>query len=186
MEAVPLRSRCSNMASKAQLPLQDEPARLRVDSRKVAGRRAVHFRHPREILADAEQVVQGEYQALGNLSAGQIFMHLARNIDMSIDGVPETVPWPIRIMMRLFFKQRLLTKAMPTGLRLPAKFARRLMPPATTTEAGLKGLREAIGRLQATDARQPSPLLGPLTKEEWDQLHCRHAELHLSFLVPIE
>jgi hypothetical protein len=29
------------------------------------------------------------------------------------------------------------------------------------------------------------PVLGKLTHEEWTQLHLRHAELHLSFAVPV-
>ena len=29
-------------------------------------------------------------------------------------------------------------------------------------------------------------LLGELTREQSDQLHCRHCELHLSFLVPVD
>jgi len=41
-----------------------------------------------------------------------------------------------------------------------------------------------VARLQATTKRYPSPAFGPLTLEEWDQLHLRHAELHLSFFVP--
>ncbi len=46
-------------------------------------------------------------------------------------------------------------------------------------------LRQAIHRLQTEEKRAPNPVLGKLTREEWDRLHCRHAELHLSFLVPI-
>ena len=26
----------------------------------------------------------------------------------------------------------------------------------------------------------------PYYRQEWDRLHCRHAELHLSFLVPVD
>ena len=29
---------------------------------------------------------------------------------------------------------------------------------------------------------KPSPVFGPMTHEEWEQLHCRHAELHFSFI----
>jgi hypothetical protein len=29
-------------------------------------------------------------------------------------------------------------------------------------------------------------VLGPLTNAEWEQLHLRHAELHMSFVVPAE
>jgi hypothetical protein len=105
---------------------------------------------------------------------------------MSIDGVPEKAPWLLRLVARTFLKRWAHARPMRPGLRLPAAFAKRLIPNPTTAEEGLKGLREAIGRLQATDARHPSPLLGSLTRDEWDQLHCRHAELHPSFLVPVK
>ncbi len=41
-----------------------------------------------------------------------------------------------------------------------------------------------IDRLNREPQRYPSPVFGKMTKEEWDQLHLRHAEMHLSFYVP--
>jgi hypothetical protein len=38
--------------------------------------------------------------------------------------------------------------------------------------------------MKAEPQRFPSPFLGELTREQWDQLHCRHCELHLSFILP--
>ena len=58
------------------------------------------------------------------------------------------------------------------------------MPAATSLEDGLAHIRNAIHRLQTDPKRVPSAFLGTLTKEEWTQLHCRHAELHFSFLIP--
>ena len=40
------------------------------------------------------------------------------------------------------------------------------------------------GNVQGESKRSRSPFLGELTNEEWTKLQCRHAELHLSFLVP--
>jgi hypothetical protein len=48
----------------------------------------------------------------------------------------------------------------------------------------LNELRAAIDRLNREPKRAPSPVFGKMTREEWDQLHLRHAELHLSFFVP--
>ncbi len=45
-------------------------------------------------------------------------------------------------------------------------------------------LKTAIQPLHLEPQRMPSPFLGKLTKDEWDRLHMRHAELHLSFFVP--
>jgi hypothetical protein len=60
----------------------------------------------------------------------------------------------------------------------------KLTPGETETAAGLKGLREAFSRLKATDQRAEHVVFGPLTKEEWNRFHCRHAEMHLSFIIP--
>ena len=59
-----------------------------------------------------------------------------------------------------------------------------LVPAPVSFEDGLQSLRQAIHRLQTETQRAPNPVLGPLSIEEWNQLHCRHCELHLSFLVP--
>jgi hypothetical protein len=48
----------------------------------------------------------------------------------------------------------------------------------------LQLIRAAIGRMKTESTRFPSPFLGELTRDQWDQLHCRHCELHLSFLIP--
>ena len=45
-------------------------------------------------------------------------------------------------------------------------------------------LGAAIERAGSQRMKHPSPVLGKLSHEQWEQLHCRHAELHLSFLHP--
>ena len=88
--------------------------------------------------------------------------------------------------MRLFgwlIKNRVLRTPMPSGCALPTDFARHLVPPETSWDDSLQAFRAAIQRLKAESQRHPSPFLGELTRDQWDQLHCRHSELHLSFLV---
>ena len=41
-----------------------------------------------------------------------------------------------------------------------------------------------VGLVTAADVQRAMTFLGAMTREQWDQLHCRHAELHLSFLIP--
>ena len=53
-----------------------------------------------------------------------------------------------------------------------------------STQDGLDQLRTQIERLNREAKRAPSPVFGKMTREEWDQLHLRHAEMHLSFYVP--
>jgi hypothetical protein len=157
-----------------------------IDTAKVTERRQLHFAHLEDILADVERLAQArELHTLGNWSAGQIFKHVATIMTKSIDGFQRRLPWPLRFVFGLFFKRKLLAQPMRSGFQLPAKAAAELAPPATSLEEGLQSIRQAIDRLQMEAHRVPSPFLGPLTRDEWDQLHCRHAELHLSFLVPV-
>jgi hypothetical protein len=101
----------------------------------------------------------------------------------SIDGMPMRFSWPLRLLGRLL-KKRVLTKGMSPGFQLKGRAAEVLDPPATSWEDGLHLFREAVRRQQSETKREPSPFLGAMTREDWDRLHCRHAELHLSFLTP--
>ncbi len=92
-------------------------------------------------------------------------------------------PLVIRIIASCFMKNRFLTKPMTAGFQLP-KSAAALLPAETSWDDGVQGFRTALLRMKAESQRHPHPLLGTLTREQWDQLHCRHCELHLSFLVP--
>jgi hypothetical protein len=154
-----------------------------VDTAKVEGRREVEYRSIEEVIADAERLSSGPLKTLGNWSAGQIFRHLATAYNGSIDGFKSTFPWFIRMMAGLF-KKKLLSGAMPPGLRVPPKFAQEVMPEPTATEEGLAELRAAVARLQREPNRAKHPVFGELTKEEWNQIHLNHAKLHMSFLVP--
>jgi uncharacterized protein DUF1569 len=60
------------------------------------------------------------------------------------------------------------------------------VPPPTSFEDGLECLRQAIHRLQTETTRAPSAFLGKMSAEDWTRLHCVHAALHLSFIVPAE
>ena len=105
---------------------------------------------------------------------------------MSLDGTTlGRAPLPIRVLLRYVFKKRILTKGMRPGFNLKGPFADYIIPGAAyTTDQGLADLRAGIERLKREPQRHPHPAFGPLTREEWDLLHLRHAELHLSFFVP--
>ena len=78
----------------------------------------------------------------------------------------------------------MLKSPMSAGFRLPEKAYEELGPPPTEWADGVRQFREAVRRLKSESNRHPSPFLGVMTPEEWNRLFCRHAELHLSFLVP--
>jgi hypothetical protein len=156
---------------------------MSIDTSKVENRRQLHFDTVSDILTDVERLNQGKVKALGNWSGGQILTHLAVVMNGSIDGTPFRFAWPLRLLGRLM-KGRILSKGMTPGFQLKGRAAEGLVPPPTSWEESLDTFRQAVQRLQTEPKREPSPFLGPMTREEWDQLHCRHAELHLSFLVP--
>jgi hypothetical protein len=155
-----------------------------IDTARVTGRRSIHFSTVDDILSDVEKIAAcPDPRTLGNWSIGQIFQHLAVSFQSSIDGFGFTIPWHFRAMAKLFMKRRLLNRSMGAGFNLPKDAAAKLLPPPTSSEVGLQNIRKAIHRLKTEQQRVPSPFLGNLTNEEWTQLHCRHSELHLSFIV---
>ena len=158
-----------------------------INTAKVTGRRQLHFNSLDDILADVEQLAKAkEIRTLGNWSDGQILQYLALVMNKSIDGFVSRPPAIIRFVARWFFKKRFLTKTMSAGFKLPAKAQTELVPPPCSLEEGLRSIRQALGRLKTDTTRVPNVVLGPLTLDEWNQLHCRHSELHLSFLVPVD
>jgi Protein of unknown function (DUF1569) len=158
-----------------------------IDTGKVTGRRTLHFETIADINADVDRLANArEIRTLGNMSAGQVLKHLSTTMEKSIDGYSALLPAPLRAVFRLLFKNKFLNKPMSAGFKLPKGAQVELVPGPTGLEEGLQGIRRAIKRLQAESHRAPSPVLGPLTRDEWNLMHCRHSELHLSFLIPVD
>jgi hypothetical protein len=154
-----------------------------VNTAKVDGRRQLDFASFEELLADADRLSSGPVKVLGNWSAGQIFRHLAIAYNGSIDGFTMTFPWYLRLMAKVF-RKKLLAGPMPAGFQLPSEGARAMAPPPTSTEEGMADLRAAVARLQQEPHRANHPMFGELSREQWDNIHLKHANLHMSFLVP--
>jgi hypothetical protein len=73
---------------------------------------------------------------------------------------------------------------MRAGFPLP-KFAQSVVPEGEVADlSGLAELRRAVARYSCELPAQPNPAFVMLTLGEWTNLHCRHSELRLSFLVP--
>jgi hypothetical protein len=156
-----------------------------VDTKKVAGRRVLKFESLDAIAREVEMLARArEIRTLGNWSAGQNLAHVALTMTRSLDGFPGNFPWVVRAMMGLLMKGYVLNKPMAPGFKAPKRAG--LSPEAVSTEEGLARMRGALARMKVETQRAPSPMLGKLSVEEWDRLHCRHAELHFSFLVPVE
>jgi hypothetical protein len=157
-----------------------------VDTAKVSGRRSLSFNNLDEIRADVERLARArEVRALGNWSSGQVLQHLTIVMNNSIDGAPPMMPWIVRQLLGVFVKKRILSQPMSPGFQLP-KRAASLLPPPIGWEEAQRNFFRALQRLQTETQRKPHPAFGPLTLEQWNQLHCRHSALHLSFLIPVE
>ncbi len=154
-----------------------------IDTKKVQGRRQLHFASLDDIGADVEQLARGRVRNLGNWTPGQVLKHLSLAMTYSIDGFPSRAPFFMRMLGKLF-KKRILSKGMTPGFQLPKNAARGLVPGPTTWEDGLAAFRKSLKRMQTDTARAPHGFFGYLTNDEYVQLHCRHSELHLSFLLP--
>jgi hypothetical protein len=154
---------------------------MAVKTARVAGRRRLHFETYQDVLDDVRALAAGPTRQLGNWSLGEICHHLAKTMDMSIDGSKAQFPWILRTIGPLF-KKRFISRPMPAGYTVPKGSG--LMPEADAT--GVAALERAVARIEQTHQRSPHALFGPMTREEWDQLHMRHCELHLSFIVPEE
>ena len=155
---------------------------MTVNTKQVQGRRTVRYTSLDEFLADARRLADTEVQTLGNWSQGQIYEHLARSLDSSIDGAGFSFPAPLRWMMSLFMKRKFLTQPIPPGFKPPKK-AQKYIPGETSVADGLASLEAATARQQQETDRALHPGFGTLSREEWDQFNLRHAELHMSFLV---
>ena len=160
--------------------------RPEVLTKTVQGRRVLHFEKLDDILDEADRLVlRGEPRALGNWSAGAVFMHLAQSCEYSIHGPTPRIAFWKRLLGRLA-KKRVLRGPFPTGVKLPKAMADKIIFPDAQADESLKALHAAIKNLKRTPIRVEHPFIGKLTRDEWDQFHLRHAEHHLGFLIPAE
>lgn len=149
-----------------------------VNTKMVAGRRTVRYESLSDLLSEAERLANCDVRTIGNWSVGQIYAHLAKSLDISIDGT-DLLPAPMRLILNLFFRKKMLHKAIPAGFKAPGQF----VPEQTSVEDGLALLRTAIARQHEESARALHPGFGKLSREDWNLFHLRHAEMHMSFIV---
>ena len=152
-----------------------------IKTSRVKDRRTLQFESIQELVDDVLRLDGGVVRASGNWSAAQIVQHVAKLINFSIDGFPAKAPLMLRIVGRLI-RNRSLNKTLPAGLKFPSTFTFLVPDDDITWDEAVTFLRESVGRLQHDRMGAPSPVLGPLSHEEWERLHCRHAEMHFSFM----
>ena len=147
-------------------------------------RRALHFNTLDDLIHDAQSIPGQPPDSTGNWSAAQNVEHVALFIDASTDGFPFTLPAPFRIFGRLM-RGRFLNNGFKPGIKPPQKAAAPFTPPSDTTwPDALAHLSTSIANAKQKKMTIPSPLFGAMSHEQWEQLHCRHAELHFGFIHP--
>lgn len=158
---------------------------MSVKTNLVRDRRRLRFDSYGDVLFDAELIVASESLLLGNWSLGQILHHLALSMHASMDGLAVEVAWWRQMLARACYRRPMLAGPMPAGLKLPSDVAELLLPGPISAAGGLAELRAAVERLSFETERARHPLLGEMSLDEWDSFHLRHAELHLSFALPV-
>jgi len=153
---------------------------------KPIERREVTFRSVDEIVADARQLASGEVRVNGNHSFGQILHHLALSHDVA-SGKLSAPPPPLfmKLMMPLIRRMVINAKPLKPGIKLPAKGEAFFWPDKEfDVPTSLQYLEESVENYKTNGPLETHPFFGKLTRAEADQLTCRHAALHLSFVHP--
>ena len=155
-----------------------------VDTKRVKGRRDLHYNSYDDLLEDIRQLAETPHHTVGNWSLAQIVEHLSKAAAIQVDGAPFKLPWPTGLLMRTFMKKRFLTKPLPSGFKIPQKHSDQFVPADDTDlSQAIEHLESEIARCQETIQCAPHPVLGNLTSAEWEQFNLRHAEMHMSFVV---
>ncbi|MCA9173154.1 MAG: DUF1569 domain-containing protein [Planctomycetales bacterium] len=154
-----------------------------VNTRLVTGRRPVRYALFRDLIGDVHRLSALPHRQLGNWSLGQIVDHLQRALLLQVESTPVAIPFWERIAARLA-KRRLLSRSLKAGCLPPMALREQLAPrDGVEVAAAVRELEQAIARCRDAQSTQPHPLLGRISRAEWEQYHLRHAELHMSFLV---
>ncbi len=152
---------------------------------KTAQRRPLHFDTLDDILADATAVTSGAHHVTGNWTAAQNIWHVAHTVGMSNRGFDFKVPLVMKLLGRTLKLLGLHTKPIKPGIKPPGRVAAAFAPPPDVSlEMAVAKLRDEITHAKAHGMHHPSPLFGKLSHAQWIQTHCRHAELHHSFIHP--
>ncbi|MCL4220248.1 MAG: DUF1569 domain-containing protein [Phycisphaerales bacterium] len=155
---------------------------------RTAAHRSLRFGSLESLEAELARIeaasAAGTLRTTGNWTLGQICEHLGKFVRCSYDGFDGRPPLPVRVLGRLVFKRLAMGDGpVPRGIRLPKDAVSSLPDPDITHGAGIALLRTQLARIHSGEQmRQPSPLFGSLTHEQWLHLHLKHAAMHLGFV----
>jgi Protein of unknown function (DUF1569) len=149
----------------------------------MATRRELKFDNLDQVMPEVDRLVRG-YTTVGKWTLGQICNHLAAGIRMSVHGYEGKPPaWLVRKMLGpMIFKQILRSGKFPEGSRSPDVFVPK---PGLDDRTEAEGLRATLAEFAAHQGPLPeSAVFGPVTREQWTQLHKIHCAHHLTFVLP--
>ncbi|MCX7420982.1 MAG: DUF1569 domain-containing protein [Planctomycetia bacterium] len=154
-----------------------------MSAKTSSSRRSVRYSTLSDIIQDAEQLLSSHH-TVGHWTFGQICQHLAKTMNCAFDGFGFQAPWFARWIIAAFVKNSLLIKPMRSGFQLPERGKAILPDDNISNEEGLRQMSLAIERFSHEVPTAPHPFLGKMASEEIVQLQLRHAEMHMSFIVP--
>lgn len=141
-----------------------------------------------EILSYTEKLTQAiRIESLGNWTAGQTLEHLAKSFNSSIRESQARLPFVKRTVAR-FLKPYFLRFGLPSGVQISriskvaaSEFLPRQIVPLNE---GKIAFVRAINSILTTKMSAKHNCFGQMTHQDWERMHCRHAELHLRLLIP--
>lgn len=125
----------------------------------------------------------GRLAQTGNWPLGTTLGHLAAFIDFAYVGFPAQLRpmWLIKVLIRMQ-RRKFFEGPMPAGVKIPRIKGGTLgIDPSLSTADGHDRFNRSWQRLAAGPPKDPHPIFGPLSHDEWKAMHFRHAELHLGF-----
>ncbi|MFN3166446.1 MAG: DUF1569 domain-containing protein [Phycisphaeraceae bacterium] len=149
--------------------------------------RQLHFDTLDDVLAEARRIAEHpDAPTRGAWSASQNIWHVARYLQASVEGYPFKVPWWMKLVGPLM-KHRMTSKPMASGFNAPRSVAEHMEPqnvdPSLTTMDRSLGLLETwVAKANEQGFIPRNPAFGTMTTQQWIDLHCRHAELHLGLI----
>lgn len=149
--------------------------------------RNLHFDTLDDLLADARRIAQQpDAPTRGSWSASQNIWHVARYLQASVEGYPFAVPWYLKLIGPLM-KKRMITKTMSPGYTTPRKVSHEMEPQnvdptLTTMDQAIQLLETWAGKANEQGFIERNPAFGPMDRQQWVDLHCRHAELHFGLV----
>jgi hypothetical protein len=155
----------------------------------VVQRRQLRFNDLDEVVRDAESLLAKGYEKAGNWDLAQCCNHLADWLRFPVEGFPKMplLLKPIFWMIRKTVGRKKLLHYIGTGSFPAGKptMPETVKPPGGDPGAAIGVLRKSVERLKAHNgAIVPSPIFGPMTKDEAVRMQLVHCAHHLSFLIP--